>query len=251
MTYICDYDVEIAVRYMSPQIERWTGYPAERWVEDPQFWRAVVHPGDRAWVFAAMASATRAEVPIDLEYRLLAADGSVVRVWDQETIIRGEDGVPLSSQGVMVNMTELRATEAALELSERRLGAIVESAPMILFAMDAGGVFTFAEGQALSGLGLTSGEVVGRSLLELYGHLPEVRNALRRALAGETISEVLAVGDMVFDVAASTVTHADGPVVMASRPTSPRATHRSASSSTTPAMTGSPARPTGPRCTTA
>ena len=33
VTYICDFDESVSVRYISPQIEALTGYPAERWTD--------------------------------------------------------------------------------------------------------------------------------------------------------------------------------------------------------------------------
>src|SRR4029453_1366663 len=105
---------------------------------------------------------------VDIEYRFVAADGTVVHLLDQETIVRDAEGTPLYSQGVLVDVTELRRTEARLRVSEAQMSTIVESAAMILFAMDADGVFTLSEGKALDLLGLAPGEVVGRSLFEVY-----------------------------------------------------------------------------------
>src|SRR5687767_2956579 len=50
VTYICDFDEAVSIRYISPQIETLTGYPAERWTEDPRFWVSVLHPDDHDWV---------------------------------------------------------------------------------------------------------------------------------------------------------------------------------------------------------
>jgi diguanylate cyclase (GGDEF)-like protein/PAS domain S-box-containing protein len=216
VTYICDFDEAVSIRYISPQIERLTGYPAECWTRDPQFWVSVVHPEDRDWVLREMARRTREEIPVDFEYRFVAADGAVVQILDQETIVRGEDGTPLYSQGVLVDMTVLRSTEAALQVSEAQVRTIVESAPMVLFALDAAGTFTLSEGQALAPLGLQPGEVVGRSLFDVYGAYPDVLSSARRALAGETVSHVLDFGHVVFDVSYSPVpdAHPGGPTVI-------------------------------------
>ncbi|MGH2968333.1 MAG: PAS domain S-box protein, partial [Solirubrobacteraceae bacterium] len=216
VTYICDYDEDASIRYISPQIERLTGYPPERWVEDPRFWVSILHPDDHDWVIAELQRCTRAEIPVDFEYRFVAADGSVVQVLDQETIIRDADGVPVYSQGVLVDVTELRSTEAALQVSEAQVRTIVESAPMVLFALDADGVFTLSEGKALERIGLQSGEVVGRSVFDIYRELPQIVAATRRALAGETVAEVLDLGEVVFEVAYSPVAgaHPGGPAVI-------------------------------------
>src|SRR5688572_17349588 len=137
VTYICDFDESVSVRYISPQIEVLTGYPAERWTDDPHFWVSVLHPEDREWVPEEMARCTRDEIPVDFEYRFVAADGSVVHVLDQETIVRDCDERAIYSQGVLVDVTELRRTEARLRASEAQMSTIVESAPMVLFALDA------------------------------------------------------------------------------------------------------------------
>src|SRR5215218_6495721 len=118
------------VTYISPQIEALTGFPPERWTEDPQFWTAVVHPADHDWVIDEMARRTREEIPVDFEYRIVAEDGTVVHLLDQETIARGADGRPRYSQGVLVDVTELRSAQARLRVSEAQMSTIVESAPM-------------------------------------------------------------------------------------------------------------------------
>ena len=200
VTYICDFDEAVSIRYISPQIERLTGYPAECWTRDPLFWVSVLHPDDHDWVVEEMARRTREHVAVDFEYRFVAADGSVVHVLDQETIVRGEDGEPAYSQGVLVDVTVLRSTEAALSVSEAQVRTIVGSAPMVLFALDADGSFTLSEGQALARLGLEPGEVVGRSVFDVYAGFPDIHAAVRRALGGEQVSEILDLGHLVFDV---------------------------------------------------
>ena len=121
VTYICEYDEAVSIRYISPQIEALTGFAPARWTQDPQFWTAVVHPEDREWVIDEMARRTREEIPVDFEYRMVAEDGTVVRLLDQETIVRGADGRPLYSQGVLVDVTELRSAQARLRASEAQM----------------------------------------------------------------------------------------------------------------------------------
>ncbi len=205
VTYICDFDESASVRYISPQIEALTGYPPERWTDDPLFWVSVLHPEDSEWVPEEMARCTRDEIPVDFEYRIVAADGSVVHVLDQETIVRDHDERAIYSQGVLVDVTELRRTEARLRASEAQMSTIVESAPMVLFALDADGVFTLSVGKALEQLGLEPGEVVGLSVFDVYAGEPVIQDVARRALAGESVSVLAEVGDLVFDVSYSPV----------------------------------------------
>jgi len=80
-----------------------------------------------------------------------------------------------------------RKRAAALELSEQHLHAVVANAPLVLFALDAQGVFTLSEGKALGALGRQPGQVVGQSIFDVHRDHPEVRDCFRRALAGETV----------------------------------------------------------------
>jgi diguanylate cyclase (GGDEF)-like protein/PAS domain S-box-containing protein len=76
--------------------------------------------------------------------------------------------------------------------------ATVTGAPVVLFAVDSDGTFTLSEGQGLKKLGFSPGEVVGRSVFEVYGNHPEILGYVRRVLAGESISTTLEVGGLVF-----------------------------------------------------
>ena len=69
------------------------------------------------------------------------------------------------------------STEAVLQVVLARL-------PVVLWRVDADGVFTHSSGAGLASLGLSDGEVVGHSALEDYGTAAPF---IRRALAGETV----------------------------------------------------------------
>ena len=70
---------------------------------------------------------------------------------------------------------------------ETLLDAVISNAPLVLFAADSNGVITMSRGKALSALGLAEGELVGRSVFDLYENEPEVAAAARRCLAGESV----------------------------------------------------------------
>lgn len=72
--------------------------------------------------------------------------------------------------------------------TEQRLRTIVTKAPVVFFALDANGIFTLSEGFALQKLGLQPGEVVGRSIFDLYREQPHIVRNAGRALRGEEFS---------------------------------------------------------------
>jgi PAS domain S-box-containing protein len=69
--------------------------------------------------------------------------------------------------------------------AQRRV--IVSNAPIILFAFGRDGVFTLHEGQGPPGSSLKPGELVGKSIFDLYGSLHGAKAAIGRALEGEVV----------------------------------------------------------------
>ncbi|MBI5284537.1 MAG: EAL domain-containing protein [Chloroflexi bacterium] len=93
----------------------------------------------------------------------------------------------------------LRRLREDLVVAEARLRAVAANAPIVLFSLDASGVFTLSEGKGLGPLGLRPGEVVGLSAYEVYRDNPEIITSIRRALAGETFTSVAHVGGLVYE----------------------------------------------------
>ncbi len=106
-----------------------------------------------------------------------------------------------------------RQSEAALHKSEEHLRTVIAYSPLVLFAFDSEGIFTLAEGRGLELLGLESDKVVGRSVRDKLGHLPEVRDAVERALRGETVTLTLPISGLVFETHCRPICGADGQVV--------------------------------------
>jgi PAS domain S-box-containing protein len=119
--------------------------------------------------------------------RFVAQDGTRFPVdYTATPILR--DGEP---QGVVVvfrDVTERKRAEAALRESEARLRSVVTNAPVVVFCLDVEGVFTLSEGRGLEALGLRSGEIVGRSVFDVYRNAPRIVEGARRALAGESFA---------------------------------------------------------------
>jgi diguanylate cyclase (GGDEF)-like protein/PAS domain S-box-containing protein len=189
VTYVCDADNRIT--YISPQIEAWTGLPARLWTEDPTHWHRMLHPDDRARV----VSADFGDGSLDIEYRMQGRDGAWIWIWELEVKIPGQTG----SQGICLDITALRQARDELEAAQARLTAVVNAAPVILFATDPEGTITLSEGKALETLGLAPGQMVGQSILEAHAGNPEVLEAVRRAMAGESFETHGKFGDRTYD----------------------------------------------------
>ena len=149
------FDDSTAMFYVSPQIERILGYPADRWLE-PGFWASVMEPEDleRERANDHDSAAYRSE------YRMHAADGRVVWFHDEAQLITDMDGAPVSWQGVMVDITERREAEEQLERAQERLQALIDHIPAIVYreAPDADPAKFFIGSQVEEILGYTAEE---------------------------------------------------------------------------------------------
>ncbi len=70
---------------------------------------------------------------------------------------------------------------------------LMDFAPIVLWAVDARGVFTISEGAGLARLNLKPAQVVGQSVFDMYADVPAVLNNVRRALRGEHVASTIDV----------------------------------------------------------
>jgi PAS domain S-box-containing protein len=95
--------------------------------------------------------------------------------------------------------TMLARTEAALRTSEQRLRTVVAVAPIVLWAINREGKITISDGAGLRALGVEPGELLGRSVFEIYAEFPEVISHIRRALGGEEFAATVEVQGAAFE----------------------------------------------------
>ena len=127
VVYIDNLDEHSSPLYVSPEIERLLGYTREEWLATPDLFEKSLHPEDHDRVMAAIEERNRSNAPIGYaDYRLIARDGRVVWVRDDEVIVAGENGGPAVSQGYMQDVTSRRRDSLRLELLVGILGLAAE-----------------------------------------------------------------------------------------------------------------------------
>ena len=102
--------------FVSSKIEELLGYTPEEWVADPTLWMSRIHPGDRdRMILAEVDESERSGEKGRWEYRLMARDGHIVWVIDDEAVIaRDEDGRPRMVQGILVDISDRKDLEDQL-----------------------------------------------------------------------------------------------------------------------------------------
>jgi len=190
ITYIAERGANGVWYYVSPQVETILGFTPAEWTSDAHRWRKQLHPDDLPIALAAERTLSREGDRYRAEYRLSRSDGSYVWVRDEAIYVRHHDNGKLVMRGLLLDISERKEAEEELRRSEQRLLATINAAPVILFAIDPAGIFTFSAGKALEGLRLKSGQVVGQSVFDLYSDQPQILDHLRRALAGEEFTAI-------------------------------------------------------------
>jgi diguanylate cyclase (GGDEF)-like protein/PAS domain S-box-containing protein len=101
--------------YTSPQVQPMLGYSSDEWTSNPGLFLEVLHPDDRERVLAAHEATRTTSEPLDVEYRMIARDGSVVWVQDESRVISDPDGgdEPVL-QGYLLDITDRKDAEEKL-----------------------------------------------------------------------------------------------------------------------------------------
>lgn len=114
--------------FVSRQAEQLLGYPVERWLTEPGFWRDHIHPEDREQTIARFEEEETRLQPFRAEYRMIAADGR--EVWIRDIVMVTEkDGRPAQLHGVMVDFTERKRIEVELERARDYYFTVLDKLP--------------------------------------------------------------------------------------------------------------------------
>jgi len=145
-----------------------------------------------------------------IEITAMRADGTQFPV--ELAIARiSSDGPPVFT-GFIRDLTSKKSAEDALRSAEERLRTIVAESPIVVFALDKDGVYTVSAGKGLARLGRREGEVVGKSIYDVYRDHPRLLANIDRCLAGEEFSAIVEVGPLSFEAYYTPVRNAAGEV---------------------------------------
>jgi formate hydrogenlyase transcriptional activator len=121
----CDYPA-LSFTFVSNQVERILGYPVDQWLREPNFWRDHLHPDDRDAVLQGFDEASKRGGDLELDYRMIAADGRDVWLRGIITVEAFEDG-HARLRGLMVDITD-RKQEEALRAGQSQILEMVAAA---------------------------------------------------------------------------------------------------------------------------
>jgi PAS domain S-box-containing protein len=133
IVYMDAYGSAEASRYVSPNVVDVLGHPAESFVEDTGLWRELVHPDDVERAATAWNQGWTTGTGWSVEYRFVHPSGHDVWVRDEaRMVIDPATGEP-TWQGVIIDLTVQKQSEAELRRSELLHRALVEQVPAVVY----------------------------------------------------------------------------------------------------------------------
>lgn len=140
------------------------------------------------------------------------SDESNASGWYQQQVVKVGDGVAISNRDI----SEQKRTEATIRMSEARYRAIAANFPNGLIALfDHDLRYSIASGKGLAKIGLTRADFEGKRLRDIFP--PEIYERdepyLKAALKGETISQVVPMGEYYFNVITLPVKDDQGEII--------------------------------------
>jgi PAS domain S-box-containing protein len=184
--------------YVSPAGKTLLGYETDEMLGRSAY--DFIHPEDMPLVTRTHATLLAQPVSPTVIYRVRAKDGHYI--WFESvarTIFDPLTHTALEIHVTSRDITQRKRMEDELRDSEQRLRTVVTNVPIVLFAIDRQGIFTFSDGKGLELLGLRPGEVVGKSVFDVYRDFPDVIKDIRSALAGKIFFNLVTIGPICFE----------------------------------------------------
>ncbi|MCG5541788.1 MULTISPECIES: PAS domain-containing protein [unclassified Halorhodospira] len=180
ITFRCLYDEAWTVLLISQAAERVTGYAADELIHNATVsYAQLIHPDDLAGVDKAIAEAVTADHPWEVQYRLRRRDGSLRWVQERGVAVRNAQGDVAHMDGFVLDITEQRCAEEALQAAKERFAGIFEqtgSGVAVFRTVDEGRDFEFIDlNPASERIEQTSrDELIGGRLTECFPGVEEM-----------------------------------------------------------------------------
>ncbi|MGV0102433.1 PAS domain S-box protein [Nostoc sp. DSM 114160] len=158
-----------------------------------QLWRDRVHPEDVDGIEQTVSNALAQHINFQAEYRVIYPDGRVRWLTGKGRAAYNEAGEPVRMLGVIIDVSERKQAEAALQESEARFQAFMNNSPVLACITDTDGCVLYLNQTYLRTFKLLPEQVIGQSIFDLYPdeiarqHFDRIRTVIETNQAIEVI----------------------------------------------------------------
>jgi PAS domain S-box-containing protein len=166
---IWDWDMVANTISFSKTFEKLFGYRAGEFESTMAFWIGAIHPDDHDEIRASReAFMAGREEAWSAEYRFRCADGSYACVFDRAHVVRNAEGKPVRMAGAMMNITERKEIEQALQRQQSELRALFDLMPAMIWFKDTHNGILRVNQRAAEAAGKSVEEIEGKQSVEIY-----------------------------------------------------------------------------------
>ena len=134
--YRCDENWTML--FLSDVIQEISGYPSSDFIDDRvRSFASIMHAEDIKMVEKSVADCLAENKPIEVEYRIILADGSIRWIHDKAQGIVDETGKLLWFDGMVFDITSKKQAEEALRESEEKFKKVVSTSPDAIMVFEA------------------------------------------------------------------------------------------------------------------
>jgi PAS domain S-box-containing protein len=185
--------ITLQFSFVSERAEAILGYPIELWLNEPNFWVEHIHPDDREQAVTFCRNAINEGRDHRFEYRAVAAGGRVVWLRDIVRVVPSGKGKTPRLLGLMIDITEHKQMEEALQNSEERFHSAFAQAAVGQAMSDKEVQFTQVNKAFCDITGYTEQELHSMSLESITypEDFPACMEHIRELLSGKTNSFII------------------------------------------------------------
>jgi|GEM_PF-698053 len=163
IVYRCANDANWTMLFISHEIDPVSDYPASDFINNAiRSYASIIHPDDRDLVDLAVQKGVKEQTAYSMEYRICRADGHIRWVHEQGQGVFAPNGNLLWLDGVILDISDHKQAEEALQETEEQYRMLVENASDIVYRTDENGYFTFVNPALFRIMGYRGDEIIGK-----------------------------------------------------------------------------------------
>ncbi|MDN3689814.1 PAS domain-containing protein [Cyclobacterium jeungdonense] len=170
-----------SMKFLSPQVSAILGYTVKEWMESENFWEEHIHEDDKDRIFTQAKDKIKAGEDYTLEYRMQAKNGNWI--WFNDLVqVEEVQGRGTYLRGLMVDVTERKVAEEALEKSEKRFKALVQAGSDLIAILSNDSEYLYVSPNYTVHVGYEENEILGTKAIDKFH--PDDRERVIAEFAG-------------------------------------------------------------------
>lgn len=183
MAYRCRFDDDWTMEFVSEGCFDLTGYRPDDLINNHTIpFSQLIYPEDRLKDWEVVQSEVEKNQRFTFTYRIIGADGQIKWVWEQGQGVFSDDGALTALEGFMIDITEQKRSEEALNKITIRQEAILASIPDILMEVNVHKVYTWANP---AGIQFFGEDVIGHKADDYFIGEQKVYNTIKNLFNGD------------------------------------------------------------------